>query len=327
MEEVDHVLFGIMLWEVMCGLWFDWEIIRDRLQFRYPLIMYWITKYGTLAFIVVTNVSEYGVRINCQGVGDGINLTSGIGMAGSSCLLMLRAIALWGRDLRVVVPVGILHMGQWAISLHNGFIAKEHWGDVGGGDQGCVFTDVAYRFMKLQFIYTMIFDFVVLTLALWALLRVPGRSTLWKLLFLDGIIYFVLAFTCYLACTIVVWLGISIPLTYMFTDTATVCVSIAACRSFVRLFTGAHTGTTNLASRQEVSTTVAFAFNHTGSSKRRGTHSLDLEAAATDAEDVDVDLGDGMHLRTIPGSIRSRSRVRAVRPWRLDYIHSRNRGE
>jgi hypothetical protein len=36
----------------------------------------------------------------------------------------------------------------------------------------------------------MLFDLIVLVLALRALLRVPGRSGLWKLLILDGLVYF-----------------------------------------------------------------------------------------------------------------------------------------
>lgn len=72
-------------------------------------------------------------------------------MAGASSLLMIRAIALWGRDLKVVIPLGILHVVQWAINLHNGFFAKEHWDDA---TQGCVFTNVTWPWMKVQFIFS-----------------------------------------------------------------------------------------------------------------------------------------------------------------------------
>lgn len=40
-----------------------------------------------------------------------------IAMACASLLLMLRAIALWERDRRVVVPLVVLHLGQWGRSL------------------------------------------------------------------------------------------------------------------------------------------------------------------------------------------------------------------
>lgn len=83
----------------------------------------------------------------------------------------------------------------------------------------------------------MLFDFTVLALATIALLRVPGRSSLWKLLWIDGLVYFFVAFVCYLAITIIVFLGISVELRWMFSDFANIFVAVASCRSFVRLVT------------------------------------------------------------------------------------------
>lgn len=74
-------------------------------------------------------------------------------MAGASSLLMLRAIALWGRDMRVVVPLLVLHTGQWVINLHNGFIVKELWQDIGGGMQGCKLLALNWKWTQAQFIY------------------------------------------------------------------------------------------------------------------------------------------------------------------------------
>lgn len=106
----------------------------------------------------------------------------------------------------------------------------------------------------------MCFDFVVLALALVALLRFQGRTRLWHLLFVDGIVYVfrgsnflrhpshetkftnacLVAFGCYLVCSIMAWMGSSVPMVYTATEVATVVVSIAACRSFIRLFIEAH---------------------------------------------------------------------------------------
>lgn len=83
----------------------------------------------------------------------------------------------------------------------------------------------------------MIFDFIVLALALFALLRVPGRSSLWTLLFIDGLSYFLIAFVFYLTLTVLSYLGISVMLVMMVSNTATVIVTSAACRSFVRVGT------------------------------------------------------------------------------------------
>ena len=74
-------------------------------------------------------------------------------MAGASCLLMLRTIALWRKDIRIVVPLVILHLGQWAVNIRTGFIVKEGWGSIGGGKEGCKFISVDWVWVKTQFFY------------------------------------------------------------------------------------------------------------------------------------------------------------------------------
>lgn len=103
----------------------------------------------------------------------------------------------------------------------------------------------------------MIFDFVVLVLVSAALYRdrITGQSPVYRILCVDGIFCFVLAFSWYLAATVTAWLSFDIivspatmivlnvltldglKVTYMVSDTGATCVAIAACRSFVRLLT------------------------------------------------------------------------------------------
>lgn len=87
----------------------------------------------------------------------------------------------------------------------------------------------------------MVFDLIVLVVASFALAQVPGtsmggHSRIWKLLFVDGMSYFVIAFAFYLACATLAWTHASVVIIYIVSDLATVLVSIAACRSFVRLY-------------------------------------------------------------------------------------------
>lgn len=82
------------------------------------------------------------------------------GMASASCLFMLRTIALWSRDLKIAGPLIAIHLRQWIIGLHNGFIAKEHWGNIEGQGNGCVFSGLAWKWMQLQFLYSEFFPTV-----------------------------------------------------------------------------------------------------------------------------------------------------------------------
>jgi len=158
-------------------------------------------------------------------------------MAGASALLMLRALALWRWDLRVAGPTIILHLAQWGIYLHDGAIAKEVWGSLGDGTMGCVPTTVTWPWVQAQFVFAVAFDFIILCLAMTALLRMPGRSSLWNLIFLDGLSYFIVAFLCYVACVIPAFAGAGVFVTFIFWNVATAGVTIASCRSFVRIAT------------------------------------------------------------------------------------------
>lgn len=60
--------------------------------------------------------------------------------------------------------------------------------------QGCVITETNSTLLAATFIYTMSFDFVVLTLTAWKLFQPnSGRSKLVELIFSDGLIYFLIA--------------------------------------------------------------------------------------------------------------------------------------
>lgn len=65
---------------------------------------------------------------------------------------MLRAIALWNRDKRVVIPLILLHLGQWGLYLHNVFIFKEKWEGASpfNTQQGCVFVTVTWPWLKVR---------------------------------------------------------------------------------------------------------------------------------------------------------------------------------
>lgn len=66
---------------------------------------------------------------------------------------MYRAMALWDRDRKIVIPLLIAHLGQWAVNLHNAFAVREHWGIVANGTDGCVFESLGWSWYQVQFIY------------------------------------------------------------------------------------------------------------------------------------------------------------------------------
>jgi len=79
------------------------------------------------------------------------------------------------------------------------------------------------------------FDLTVLILSTIGLLLTPGRTSLWKLLFRDGIVYFVIAFSTNLTITIFLLLDLNPIMNVMFSFPAACITAAAAIRSFIRL--------------------------------------------------------------------------------------------
>ena len=94
-------------------------------------------------------------------------------------------------------------MGMWGLYLHNMLLVEEG-GEYRAG--ACQISNVSWPWLKLQFVYSkrlqstfrsllklalaLLYDFLLLALAVVALVRLPGRTNLRKMLFVDGMSYF-----------------------------------------------------------------------------------------------------------------------------------------
>lgn len=81
----------------------------------------------------------------------------------------------------------------------------------------------------------MFVDLVVLVISIVGLMLTPGRSSLWKLLFKDGIIFFVVAFLCNALQASLLLLNLNPAMNLMFSIPAACLTAGAAARSYIRL--------------------------------------------------------------------------------------------
>jgi hypothetical protein len=81
----------------------------------------------------------------------------------------------------------------------------------------------------------MFVDLTVLIVSTIGLLLTPGRSSLWKLLFRDGIIFFLTAFFCNALAATVLLLDLNPAMNLMFSIPAACLTAGAAARSYIRL--------------------------------------------------------------------------------------------
>jgi len=150
---------------------------------------------------------------------------------------MFRTIAVWNRAPFVTSSLIVASLGQWGLLLHGITTVRSSWSDA---IRACAINAAPPKFIKLNYLYTMSFDLIVLVLTTFALVKSPSRSSLWQLLFRQGIIYFLVAFIANVIPAIFLVLDLNTIMNMMFCVPAAVASSVVACRSFVSLATFLH---------------------------------------------------------------------------------------
>ena len=120
-------------------------------------------------------------------------------------------MAVWSQAWYVVAPLVLIILGHWSLLLHGkkrvasltmtdhlstrivGILLTAAW--IPG--QGCAITNTSNTILAATFIYSMCFDFIVLTLTAVRLgitkTQRQNRSKIVLLIFDDGLIYFIVA--------------------------------------------------------------------------------------------------------------------------------------
>jgi len=99
-------------------------------------------------------------------------------------------MAVWRQKWYIVGLLVLISLGHWSLLLH-GILLTAAWFP----GQGCVITSTDSKILSASFIYGMAFDFVVLILTGFKLLRPLGtKSHLVDMMFADGLYYFIIAY-------------------------------------------------------------------------------------------------------------------------------------
>ena len=120
-------------------------------------------------------------------------------------------MALWERRKSVVIPLSLLCAAHWGLLYRTMFIVHAAWEDTAGA---CVVVQTSPGILNVTFFFSksqtsriilhsltsnlaMGFDFVILCFTAVALIsKHTARTDLWKLLFNDGLVYFLVTFSC-----------------------------------------------------------------------------------------------------------------------------------
>ncbi|KAJ6605524.1 hypothetical protein DFH09DRAFT_1121516 [Mycena vulgaris] len=231
-----HVLLGLYIWEWFISLGFDWDFISGKRKFRWPMVFYFLNRYCLLfALVGIAIALNVTTEIDCQGL---YTFNQCFGNA-----------AIGGSDS--------FH------SFRSSVLLKAAWDP----EQGCIITSTDNHLLAVTFIYTMAFDFTVLSLTAYKLaFPAGGKSRLVSLIFNDGLIYFVIALVSNTLATIFMLLNLNAVMSIIANVPAAIASTIVACRAVRRLtnysttgaqmYTGGTTGSSTLAFRNKTQATA-----------------------------------------------------------------------
>lgn len=231
-DRFMHALLGVYIWEWFTSLRFDWKYISGKKKFRWPMVFYFLNRYCLLFALVGIAISlNVTTVINCQVLYTYIQVLGNASVGLASINLSLRTMAVWSQNRWLVIFLVLVILGHWSLLLH-GVLLTAVW--VPG--QGCSITSTQNRILAISFIYSMVFDFIVLCLTAYKLLAPrTGRSRLVGLIFGDGLIYFVIAFLANFLATVFMLLDLNPVMSIIANVPAAIASTIVACRVVRRL--------------------------------------------------------------------------------------------
>ncbi|OSC97780.1 hypothetical protein PYCCODRAFT_1471562 [Trametes coccinea BRFM310] len=265
-----HVLLGLYIWEFVTSFPFDWQFISGKKRFKWPLIFYFAGRYFLLfALVGIAIALNVTKPVNCQALYTYNQVFGNASIGLASINLSLRTMAVWSQSWRVVVPLVLLILGQWAMLLQ-GILLNAEW--IPG--EGCAITKTKNKMLAATFIYTMCFDFFVLVMAGYKLgitsVQTKNRSRIVRLIFHDGLIYFIVAFVSNAIATSFMMANLNPVMSIIANVPAAIASTIVACRAVRRLTNYTSDGA------QVFGTTQAstLAFNKSGRFSRGGMLSM-----------------------------------------------------
>lgn len=231
--SVSQVSIGAYIWEAVSSVGFEWSLLTGKRAFKWPMLIYfyckWMLVFAFIGMLIALNIKS---EINCQALYNFNQFAGNSSLGASSTLLMLRSIAIWQRNRYVTIGFLIVGAGLWGVQMHGVTTVRATWDHT---QNTCSVDSVTGPYLTLVYLYTMFTDLVVLLVTLAGLSWSPGRSGLWRMLWEQGIMFFLVAFVANLLPAVMLLVNLNPVINLMFSIPAIAANATCACRCFVGL--------------------------------------------------------------------------------------------
>jgi len=230
--KIDYAVSGLLIWEFVSNLDYELSVILGHRPYRWTIWIYFATRFATLMAVIINLVAmNIAIPTNCQVLISFAFVFSYMTFSLASLLIVLRIIAIWNKNKRIVG----LAIGVWvanaACLIYGITQIRSEWIPV---QSACRLPNVESNRSTMTAMFAT--DFVLLLIMLVGLLglRRRGGSTfdLGRLIWKQGVIYLLVATTTELIPVVFIWLDLNDAFDMMFSMPGLVTMSIAATRMY-----------------------------------------------------------------------------------------------
>ncbi|KAF9528693.1 hypothetical protein CPB83DRAFT_906705 [Crepidotus variabilis] len=239
-DKFLHILFGLIVWEYLISLDFEWEFISGKRKFRWPMIFYFLGRYAQILAMIGSAASfDSPTELQCQPLFRFVFFWGFGAIVFSSVNLAIRTIALWENNLYVISAVALASSGQFALVILIVIAIRGTWNPT----IGCMLSG-GESYTTALFIYTMCFNGAVLVLTTVKLMKMNvnahsnqmlGQSKLTHIIFADGLIFFIIALLADVIVVVFIALNLNPTMKIVFQVPSSIVSTIVACRAVRRL--------------------------------------------------------------------------------------------
>ncbi|KAH9955664.1 hypothetical protein BJV74DRAFT_467429 [Russula compacta] len=231
-KDFWHTISGIYLWEFITALDYELDIIRGRRPYRWTIWLYSLTRLACLGVIIIIFVGlDVTTPFNCQAWAVTALSLGYVAIAASSLLIVLRIIAIWNKN-KVIVAIST---GVWVTNVSliiRGLVrVRASWVL---GQQLCIAYNIETS--KLGITATLFTNMALLFIVLVGLFRLRlqggGSFGIGRLLWTQGVIWFVLAAAAGAPPTVLIIMDLNYPFNIMFLPLKVIVMAISAQRLY-----------------------------------------------------------------------------------------------
>ncbi|KAH9970947.1 hypothetical protein BGW80DRAFT_517465 [Lactifluus volemus] len=247
--KVMHTFAGLYIWEYLTTFGFEWNIYTGKRPWRWSYIPYIATRLLCLSSLIVLVVGVNLKReFNCDAWLRGIvvrlvdcpfmlidisQITGWPAASGASFLLLLRAVAIWSLDRRVVVFATLVWLFGFSGSLFAITRGHSKWSPL---VQTCSLMQVGTDEYKWILMTGFVVNVTLLGTMIVGVIHKRLDTRLWKLLYYQGMFWISAAVFTEVPGVVMPFLNINDPWNMMFQVPLLVVLVIASSRSYRDLF-------------------------------------------------------------------------------------------